>query len=291
MSTRSGNKGKFVTRLRSKYRLVILNDETFQESFSLRLSRANVYTLFSILLVVLTALIFALVVFTPLKEYIPGYGDVGMRRDIVKLKVRADSLEMVATQQEAWINNVKNILSDNVDTISNKDNKGLSQYDTVSLDHVPEQDLALRQEIENEENYAGMFSNPASGAVEDLLVENLFPPVKGFITNQFEPAKQHYGIDIGAKEKEAVKSVLDGTVIMADYTAETGYVIVVQHAYNLVSFYKHNSVLLKKVGNFVKAGDAIAIIGNSGEMSTGPHLHFELWKDGLPVNPETYIVF
>ena len=120
---------------------------------------------------------------------------------------------------------------------------------------------------------------------------NLFPPVKGYITQKYEPNKDHYGIDIVAKDKESVKSALDGTVIMADWTSETGYVIAVQHQYNLVSFYKHNSVLLKKVGNFVKAGDAIAIIGNSGEMSSGPHLHFELWKDGVPINPELYMVF
>ena len=288
MSTEAKKKRRFFTRIRSKYRLVILNDENFKETFSIRLSRANIYALSSITLIILVSLIFALVVFTPLKEYIPGYGDTAMRQQLQKLKTKSDSLEVVATQQESWINNVRNILAGNVDTVSSLREKSEKRYDTVAIDKVPEQDLALRQQIEHEANYSIIDAPSKNPSMTNL---NLFPPVKGYITQKYEPNKDHYGIDIVAKDKESVKSALDGTVIMADWTSETGYVIAVQHQYNLVSFYKHNSVLLKKVGNFVKAGDAIAIIGNSGEMSSGPHLHFELWKDGVPINPELYMVF
>lgn len=288
MTTEQRKRKKFFTTIKSKYRLVILNDINFKETFSIRLSLANIYALTSIVFIILIGLIFFLVVVTPLKEYIPGYGDTNMRKDLVKLKTRSDSLALVVTQQEAWINNIRNILNGNVDTVTNLNEKTLSRYDTVQLDKLPDEDIALREQIESEESYA-LNEDPAKK--NSIVNLNLFPPVKGYITQKFDPNKDHYGIDIVANANESIKAALDGTVIMADWTVATGYVIAIQHQNNLITFYKHNSVLLKKVGNFVKAGDAIAIIGNSGEMSTGPHLHFELWKDGVPVDPELYMVF
>ena len=284
-------KRKFKEKLTNKYRLVILNDETFEERASFRLSRFNVYVISSTLVIVLVAFMFAIIIFTPLKEYIPGYGDVNLRKNLVALKLKSDSLGAIATQQEMWIMNIKNILEGNLDTSSVSLEVKDIQYDTIRLDRIPAEDARLRQEIEQEENYALIFNEELNGKNVSLTNLSLFPPVKGYITSGFNADEDHYGIDVVAPDKEPVKAILDGTVIVASWTLETGYVIGIQHEYNLVSFYKHNSVLLKKVGNFVKAGDAIAIIGSSGELTTGPHLHFEVWLNGIPVDPEDYIVF
>jgi murein DD-endopeptidase MepM/ murein hydrolase activator NlpD len=153
------------------------------------------------------------------------------------------------------------------------------------------EDSIFRKDIENRDRYN--LSVGGEGYNSNASIRNyfFFTPLKGLITNNFNTALGHYGIDIVAKENEPVKSVLDGTVILSDWTVKTGYVIAIQHQSNIISVYKHNSVLMKKEGEHVKAGDVIAIIGNTGELSSGPHLHFELWHDGKPVNPLDYMRF
>jgi murein DD-endopeptidase MepM/ murein hydrolase activator NlpD len=145
--------------------------------------------------------------------------------------------------------------------------------------------------MEREQQYALTFSENKKRTRMDLSQINFFPPLKGYVTAGFSSSEEHYGIDVVAPQDEPIKTILDGHVMLASWTLETGYVIGIQHDHNLVSFYKHNSVLLKKTGNFVKAGDAIAMQGSSGELTTGPHLHFELWHDGVALNPEDYIIF
>ena len=287
----SKKKKRFLDKLRNRYRLVILDDQSFEEKASFRLTRFNVYVLFSTVLVLTVIAIFSLVVFTPLKEYIPGYGDVHLRKDIVEMELRSDSLHRVVQQQELWITNIRNILMGNIDTSAKTASGQPAYYDTINLEHVPEEDLRLREEIEREQNYSLSFSGLQKKGEVALSQLNFFPPLAGYITSDFNPQEDHFGIDIVAAEGAPIKNVMDGYVILSTWTLETGHVIGIQHEYNLVSFYKHNSVLLKKTGNFVKAGDAIAIIGSSGELTTGPHLHFELWHEGSPVNPEDYIVF
>jgi murein DD-endopeptidase MepM/ murein hydrolase activator NlpD len=261
MSTDKGKGSRFFRKMRDKYRLVVLNDQTFEERASVRLSRFNVYIIAGSVFFVLTIFIFAVIAFTPIKQYIPGYGDVSVRRNLIKLRLETDSLQNMVRQQELWILNARNVLAGN---------------DTLDL----------------EDDYALIFSpDDKVDKPESLSNLKLFPPLLGIVSASFDPLKGHYGTDIVAKEKESIKTILNGTVIMADWTVETGYVIAIQHEHDLVSIYKHNSVLLKKVGTFVKTGEAIAIIGNSGEQTTGPHLHFELWRNGVPVNPESYIVF
>jgi len=149
----------------------------------------------------------------------------------------------------------------------------------------------LRVSFENQTKFNLFPRNEIMAGNVQIYSQNFFKPLNGIITAKFAPLEKHYGIDIVAPHNDAVKSVLDGTVIMAAWTLETGYVIVIQHAGNLISVYKHNAVLLKQEGDFVKAGEPIAIAGNSGEISTGPHLHFELWYNGNPVNPTNYINF
>jgi len=282
---------RIIRKLTDKYRLVIMNDETFEERLSMSLTRINVMVLVSVLAIAFSFLIYALFIFTPLKEYIPGYGDVNVRKDLIEMKSRADSLENTLVQQELWINNIKDLLEGNLDSISIAKSSKEEFFDTIKLDKIPMEDVLLREEIERAEGYALIFSENVQQKDNDIFSLNFLPPVKGYVTSEFSPEKEHFGIDIVAQENTPVLSTLDGTVIFSGWTLETGHVVVVQHAFNILSFYKHNSVVLKKTGNFVKAGEPVAIIGNSGELTTGPHLHFELWKDGIAVNPEDYLIF
>ena len=280
-------------KLRNKYRLVISNEETFEEEFSFRISRLNAFVTIGTVAIVLIILTTFLIAFTALREYIPGYTDVTLRKRVVELQQLTDSLAVDFRQKSIYIQNIKNIIDgkeiseDTTDMVVETDNYQNIEY-TRSVE-----DSLLRQSYDNETSY-DLYYNEAeelSATSYERMSTNFFIPLKGIITNEFNMARQHYGIDVVAKQNEAVKAALDGTVIFAGWTVETGYVISIQHQGKFISFYKHNSVLLKQQGNIVKAGEPIAIVGESGELSTGPHLHFELWYNGTPVNPKDYIAF
>ncbi|NOU45918.1 MAG: M23 family metallopeptidase [Bacteroidales bacterium] len=288
---------KWYHKLRLKYRLVIFDDATYEEKFSFKLSAYNVFiflTSLSVLLIFITAYIIA---FTSLREYIPGYSNVGLSKRVYKMQRTADSLENVLRQNDIYFNNLKRII-DNTGNFSDGENHSASTNantrlsDTIKLKKSPE-DSMLRLEFESAERYNLQIepSLTPESRKKAMAVTGFFLPVKGLITNDFDALKRHYGIDIVANSNEAIKSTLSGTVVYADWTLEKGYVIGVQHAGNFFSLYKHNSALLKKEGDLVKAGEPIAIIGQSGELSTGPHLHFELWFNGTPINPKDYISF
>ena len=288
-------KNKWYYRLRDKYRLVIMNDITFEERLSLRLTRLNVFIVFGstiILLIVLTTLLISL---TPLREYIPGYTDLDLYQKVYDLQNKSDSLERSFTQKDIYFQNLKNIIEGNPmqdEIITDSSERLKMNYDSITISKSSE-DSILRQEYESQNRYNIYFdeqggSFDGSSNTGDLT---FFSPVKGIVTTFFSLAENHFGIDIVSKKNETIKATLDGTVILSDWTVETGYVIAIQHQRNYISFYKHNSALLKKVGSFVKAGDPIAIIGESGELTTGPHLHFELWHSGSPVNPLDYMTF
>jgi len=236
-----------------------------------------------------------LIAFTPLKEYIPGYTDVTLSRRVNTLLRKTDSLEKTTAQKNIYVQHIKSIidgkeiLSDSLDGIENAEK---SDYEAISYTRSIEDSL-LREEYENETSYDLYYNEneERSFAVSSRSNFTFFTPLKGIITSEFDLAHQHYGIDIVSKKNEAVKATLDGTVIFSEWTVETGHIIGIQHQGNFISVYKHNSVLLKKQGNIVKAGEAIAIVGESGELSTGTHLHFELWYNGTPVDPKEFIAF
>lgn len=280
-------------KLRNKYRLVISNEETFEEEISFRISRLNVFITIGTVAIILIVLTTFLIAFTPLREYIPGYTDVTLRKRVVELQQLTDSLEVDFRQKSLYIQNIKNIIDGKVITDDTTDMSiETDGYQKIEYTRSVEDSL-LRQSYDDETSY-DLYYNEAeklSATAYDRMSTNFFNPLEGIITNEFDMAKQHYGIDIVSKQNEAVKATLDGTVIFAGWTVETGYVISIQHKGKFISFYKHNSVLLKQQGNIVKAGDPIAIVGESGELSTGPHLHFELWYNGTPVNPKDYIAF
>lgn len=280
-------------KLRNKYRLVISNEETFEEEFSFRISRLNAFVTIGTVAIILIVLTTFLIAFTPLREYIPGYTDVTLRKRVVEMQRLTDSLEADFRQKSIYIQNIRNIIDgrdipdDTIALAEKTDNYQNIQY-TRSVE-----DSLLRQSYDNETSF-DLYYNEAEELSRDVYQRssyNFFNPLKGIITNEFDLASQHYGIDIVSKENEAVKATLDGTVVFSGWTVETGYVINIQHKGKFISSYKHNSVLLKQQGSIVKAGEPIAIVGESGELSTGPHLHFELWYSGTPVNPRDYIAF
>ncbi len=282
-----------VRRIRDQYRLVILNEETLEERISFKLSRLNVFVaigLLSILLVFITTYIIA---FTPLKEYIPGYTDITLQRRIYELQLRSDSVAFAMRAQEKYLDGLKRVLNGDLpneremlpaDTAKTRDYRNIK-------DKRSGEDSVLRAEYEKDSKYNLFKSDKSSSKGSSMRNLTFFTPVKGMVTSKFDPLRKHFGIDIVAARDEVIKSVQDGTVIFSGWTVETGYVIAIQHPGNIISIYKHNSVLLKKEGNIVHAGETVAIIGETGELSTGPHLHLELWINGIPVNPIDYIVF
>jgi len=287
----SGSKG-LIEKLNTKYRLVIMRDSTLQEKLSFKVSRINVYLLGFLFAGITALLTILLIALTPLKEYIPGYQDVHTRRNVLDLTFRTDSLQNVLRQQRLFIDNIQKVIGGEEIATANllpeEDEVESAIYDTLELNRLSAKDSILREQMENEAYYALMESgaNDESTSISEI---NFHKPLQGLVSDDFDPATEHFGIDVVGKEKEPVVAVMDGIVIFQDWTLDTGYVIGVQHDFDLVSFYKHNSVLLKKIGNTVEAGDAIAIVGDSGHQTTGPHLHFEMWYQQKPVNPLDYL--
>ncbi|MCD6018745.1 MAG: metalloendopeptidase-like rane protein [Bacteroidetes bacterium] len=280
----------FTNQLRNKYRLVILNDDSFAEKFSLRLSPLGLIILLGSVTIVMTTLVISLVAFTPLREYIPGYGNVNDRKDIIRLTAKADSLENTLSSRDWYISNLLNVFSGKTEGKPPKPPRDTTgKYANTDI-KPSEQDQKLRTDIET--NQLASTSNKVSAnKINALSNFFFFTPLKGIITTSYSLKEEHFGVDIVAKENEMVKATLDGTVIFSGFTAEDGYVLQLQHNNNLTSVYKHNSMVSKKTGDYVKAGDPIGVVGNTGETSKGHHLHFELWYNGFAINPQDYVVF
>lgn len=299
---RQGDDGRgLLEKMRDKYRLVIMNDETFEEVTSLKLTPLSVYIFLSSLVVGTAIAMTLLIVYTPLKRYIPGYGDFQRDAEITQLSKKVTELENEIQATRAYNENFRKILVGDMADFSKdaaeKKGRGNSKADTMTKKNVGRigEDEQLRSAVDK-----GTFSGAETPALaiggilprEQPLEQQFFmPPVSGEVTAVFDLQKSHFGLDVAAPKNTAVKAAADGVVISAGYTVETGYSIAIQHPNNVVTMYKHNSVLLKQEGSAVKAGEAIAIIGNTGESTTGPHLHFELWHKGRAVNPSDYINF
>ena len=286
-------KNKGLHKLRFKYRLVLIDENDFEQKFSLRLSRLNVIGVvgaFSILWIIIMIYLLA---FTSLREYIPGYTDPNLRAKAYKVEQKMDSIEYLLTIQNKYMNNLRGILKgEDIEENKNIGQASVKDYSTLK-NNASAEDSILRVEVENQSAYNVYFYDTQNNDYRNELVKKgpmiFFKPINGIITSYFNPAIKHFGIDLVSERNDAVKSAFEGVIIFADWTINTGYVIAIQHPNNFITVYKHNSALLKKEGDLVKTGDPIAIIGNSGEQSSGPHLHFELWSNGSPVNPLNYI--
>ncbi len=298
MSVDNKEQQSWYDKLQHTYRLVIMRDESFEEVGSYRLTRLNIYLLLSSLVVTIAFFIILFIIFTPLKEIIPGYGDVNLRDDAEKLAKQVQLLQEQHKADSTYIASVQRIFSADYEIAENENEEGGEieiSPDDLNLERI-EEDEELRNEVESNEPLIEVPENDEEvnyTVQRSIPLEQMFfvSPVKGDISYGFRQDKRHYGIDILAPKNTAIKAAMEGIVIQADWTLETGNTIAIQHKNNLITFYKHNSALLKKVGDTVQDGEAVAIIGNTGTLSSGPHLHFELWYNGKPIDPQEYISF
>ena len=265
-------KRKLWDRLQDTYRISVLDDENLEEVGSYNLSLFSFYTLLSVAALTLAGLVIAFIVFTPVRRLIPGYGDISDNKRFIELSKRVDELETEVIAYDSYTGGLRNMLTGG--TIANEIRDSISDPKKIENPQLVNQSDVLE-----------------SSRAKELIFLKFATPIKGKISAAFKPDIRHYGMDILAAKDTPVKAVMDGIVISADQSMSTGNTIFVQHTKNLVSVYKHNSSLLVKTGDVIKTGQAIAIVGNTGEQSSGPHLHFELWYDGKSVNPENYIVF
>ena len=275
-------------KLLHKYRLVILNESTFEEKISFKLSRLNVFVTGSLFMITLIGLTTLLIAFTPLREYIPGYSSTRLKREATELTYKTDSLVRTLNYTNKYLDNIRMVLKGDIEnTVVNRDSL-FQQYklDPASVDLTPiKEDSLLRAEVALEDKY-NLFERTID---KKSLV--LFTPTEGSISMGYSADEKHYAVDIAAVTDSPVKSISNGTVIFSEWTADTGYVIIIEHQGGLLSVYKHNGSLLKYQGEIVRGGEVIAAVGNTGEFTTGPHLHFELWDNGSPVNPSNFIDF
>lgn len=276
---------------RDKYRVSVVNDATFQEIWRIRLTKYNAFLLITAFLLFIIGATASLLAFTNLREMIPGYPDITMRRNILMSAIRLDSLERELELRDKYFANLNSIISGNepAGIVTAQDSSG--SYSDITFRRIPE-DSVLRAQIENEERYNLSVDIAGTENISGFAGLHFFPPVKGIISGKYDPRNRHFGTDIVTKPKSPVSATLDGTVIFTGWTMETGFVIEIQHPNNLVSVYKHNANLLKETGDIVRAGEPISIVGDSGELYTsGPHLHFEIWYKGRSLDPEKHILF
>jgi murein DD-endopeptidase MepM/ murein hydrolase activator NlpD len=276
---------------RDKYRFSVTNDHTFEEIWRIRLTRYAAFLLITFLIVFIIGVTAALISFTNLREFIPGYPDVTMRRNILISAIRLDSLDRELSLRDKYFANLNAIISGSQPAEFYEKQDTTKKYDAIKFTSSAE-DSALRARVENEERYNLTLGPKTVESVSSLAGLHFFPPVKGIISGRYDISTKHFGTDIVTKPKAIVSAALDGTVIFTGWTMETGFVIEIQHPNNIVSVYKHNSSILKETGDLVRAGEAISVVGDSGELYTsGPHLHFEIWYKGSPLDPEKHILF
>jgi len=277
---------KYWSKLFHKYRFVIMKDSSFEEKLSVKLTRINVIAFVATLVFLCFFSTMLLIAYTPLSEYVPGKSSIEVQKSLIALNIKSDSLEAILVNRSIYLENINKII--NGEELVTPEN-----YAEITNTQIPisfeksKEDSLFRVKVEAEDK-SSIYKKDKPNNNTTLM---FFTPLTGLISDGYNNKTKHFGIDLVAKEKSRISSVLEGTVIISHWAYETGYVIGVQHKNDYLSFYKHNSVLLKSVGDYVNAGDHIAIIGNSGELSSGPHLHFELWHKGIPVNPENYISF
>ena len=270
-----------------RYLLIIRDEETFQEVKSSRFNYAKVTVIFTAIFVVLLALS---LLTGSLVNKLTGSNSISNQNDMLLMAIKVDSLEQELSVNENYNSNLKRILTDDIQIEEQNEDintKSLSPSANQNLDQIDVVDSEFRKEFEDSDSDLKIVDN----VQEELQHIVFFTPLVGVKNKGFDAKKNHIGIDLAARKNEAIKATLDGTVIIASWTQDSGYVIGIQHRNQLISFYKHNSVLLKEVGDYVKTGEPIAIIGNSGEYTDGQHLHFELWYNGNPINPETFVQF
>ena len=276
----------FWRNFKFKYKLTITNENTLEEVVGIHVSKLNGVSVLLLTFTVIFLIVSTIIVFTPLRNYLPGYMNSEVREQVVVNALRADSLQDALNRQSLYIMNIQDIFKGQVkvDTVHSIDSLTIARSEELMERTQQEEEFRKQYEEKERYNLTATDYNITSGLI-------FHRPTRGMMSSGFDANKKHYGVDIAATPNESVLATLDGTVILSTYTAETGYVIQIQHGQNMVSIYKHCGSLLKKEGDVVKAGEAIALVGSTGEKTTGPHLHFELWNKGRALDTSKYIVF
>lgn len=282
-------KKRMISKLTRRYRLVILNDQNFEERWSYRLTALNVITAISGLAMVLIFIGVLLMSFTPLKQLIPEYPDATFYQQMVRNAIRLDSLERELLVRDQYVRNLRHILIGDSRTKVEDIHDTVQLYDNLDLEPSTD-DSALRRrvELDMQATLSATTEMPVSEKIDRM---NFFVPVKGLVSNKFKYSEGHFGTDIVTETSAPIYAALAGTVVNSSWSLETGYTIQIQHVGNVITVYKHNESLTKQQGDMVRAGEIIAFVGNTGVYSSGPHLHFELWYNGRPVDAENYINF
>ena len=287
MKNKKQNKS-FLKRIFNDYKVVISSEDTFEEKFSFKANKINALIIILAYSIILISFTISIVFFTQLREMVPGYSSTDLLNRAIYLTKKIDSLEQQIALNNKFYKSIEDVLSGNIEEFVARDelsvDSSLTNSDFVTVS-PNSQDSILRKYVENEDKF-NLTNN-------ELIIENkmFFSPIKGEITQSFNFNENHFAIDIAADIGTPVKSVLDGKIIFSEWSLETGYVVVIDHGENIISVYKHNSKILKEQNDFVQAGEVIAYSGNQGNLSTGPHLHFELWKNGTPIDPEPLLNF
>ncbi len=275
-------------KLLSRYRLVILNEENYEEQFFFRLSILNLLIISTFIFSFLIASTLLILSYTSLKEFIPGYASNLMRKQAILNASKLDSLTVSYNQSLNQLKSIKRVLTGDIEFEEFKEIEFKLDTENIEVKLISKkvkEDSVLRNIVNQEDKYNVNSYNTSN---ENLI---FFPPVSGYISQKFNPAIKHFAIDVVAKENEPVRSVADGVVIFSEWSSDTGYVIILEHKQGYLSVYKHNESLNNVQGDIVQAGDIIGTVGNTGEYSTGYHLHFELWNEGYPLNPQDFINF
>tara|TARA_B100001564_G_scaffold54767_1_gene41589 strand:+ start:755 stop:1621 length:867 start_codon:yes stop_codon:yes gene_type:complete len=277
-----------INKLTRSYKVVVSSEDTFEERLSFSTNKFNVFLVLSLYSIILIAFTISVVFFTQIREMVPGYSSSDLLTQAIYLTKKTDSLENELELNNTFYKSIENVLSGKTEQIIYKDTLALSnEKDNIDFQAVltNAEDSILRKYVEEEDKF-NLTKN-------ELVIENkmFVSPVKGQITQKFDPLNNHFALDILVDIGTPVKSILEGKVIFSEWSVDTGHVLIIDHGDNIISVYKHNSKVLKTQNNFVKAGEVIAYSGNQGTLSTGPHLHFELWKNGTPINPEPLFNF
>jgi len=286
MKSKKEVKQSFLTKLLTKYRLVLLNDHTYEEKTSFKISRLNVFTLLFALMFFIILITSSILFFTPIREYIPGYSSISLQKQANSLGFKTDSLQQIVYLNDQYINSLKQVLTGDLETIEyNIDSIISNEFLDLQIIETSKEDSILRQLVENEDKYN------LNNITKDKEYYLLTTTITGIISQNYSIPDNHLAIDISVDEGTPVKSISNGTVLLSEWTTQTGYVLIIDHGNDLTSIYKHNSLLLKSQGDFVKQGEIIAMSGNTGLLTSGPHLHFELWSEGFSIDPNTLIDF
>jgi murein DD-endopeptidase MepM/ murein hydrolase activator NlpD len=277
--------------LTTRYQMIIRNEENFAEKTSVAFTYSKII-LFSVLIFILFLVISLLLVETVLEKWFdPKYEQMVLNQQLYGLALKVDSLAQEVDRKDRFIANFQRVLSG--DTSDFKDPAEILRGESEPLRgpsklHLEQSDSLFRKEFEMNDMSGVTLTKVSNRELQEAF---FFSPISGFVSDHYNAKKGHFGVDVVAKTNEPVKCIADGTVVFSSWTQDFGYVLMIQHSANLISIYKHNAELYKKLGTFVNAGEIISIVGNSGEMTSGPHLHFELWYNGSSLNPEEFVTF